>query len=368
MIISLVPYKIFPVKTGGEKAIALLTKYLAQRMPLICVTVKSNTPSSTRDFRMLNLLSDSRLRYINFFYFFLLGKLIREYKATHLLLEHPYYGWLGVLLKWFKGVKLVIRSHNIESQRWKSIGKWWWPVLYQYEKWVHRQADYNLFITNEDKTYALENYSVNKEKCMIATYGIMSKTIPLKDQRQKSAAFLRSEHNIKEDEIILLFNGMFNYKPNRDALKLLLNDVVPLLATSGLKYKLIICGSNIPPEIVNSAPANTIVAGFVNDIDLYLKGTDVFLNPITDGGGIKTKLVEALGYNLSSVSFKSGATGVPLHLTGNKLYVAPDGDLQEFARCIQKAAVSVSENIPEAFFEHFNWEKIAVQIEKFINS
>ncbi len=37
-----------------------------------------------------------------------------------------------------------------------------------------------------------------------------------------------------------------------------------------------------------------------------------------DGGGIKTKLVEALGYNMNVVTTTSGAIGVPLSITGEK--------------------------------------------------
>ncbi len=51
------------------------------------------------------------------------------------------------MLKWFTGVKLIVHSHNIEGLRWKTLGKWWWKGLWIYEKWVHRQADLQLFQT-----------------------------------------------------------------------------------------------------------------------------------------------------------------------------------------------------------------------------
>ena len=104
-ILSLVSYKIFPAKLGGQKGIALFNEYLAKETNLICATVKSNDPAFAKGYSMLNVLSNSSFRYINPFYFFTISKLIKQYQVTHLLLEHPYYGWLGILLKWITGVK-----------------------------------------------------------------------------------------------------------------------------------------------------------------------------------------------------------------------------------------------------------------------
>ena len=41
---------------------------------------------------------------------------------------------------------------------------------------------------------------------------------------------------------------------------------------------------------------NLVYAGFVNDVDVYYKGADLFINPVNSGGGLKTKLVEAIGF------------------------------------------------------------------------
>ena len=67
------------------------------------------------EYEVLNVLSNSKLRYINLFYFFTLRNIIRKKKITHFIIEHPYYGWLGFCSKWFCKIKLVVHSHNIES-------------------------------------------------------------------------------------------------------------------------------------------------------------------------------------------------------------------------------------------------------------
>jgi len=68
-VLSLVSYKIFPAKLGGQKGIALFNKYFSEYHNLICVTVKANDPALA-NYTVLNILTDSKLRYINVFYFF----------------------------------------------------------------------------------------------------------------------------------------------------------------------------------------------------------------------------------------------------------------------------------------------------------
>ena len=96
-VLSLVSYRFLPPKMGGQKGIAFFYDYLAVHVNLTCVTTKENDPSAVSNYEVLNILSNSGLRYINIFYFFTLRKIIREKKITHLIIEHPYYGWLGVL-------------------------------------------------------------------------------------------------------------------------------------------------------------------------------------------------------------------------------------------------------------------------------
>jgi len=50
--------------------------------------------------------------------------------------------------------------------------------------------------------------------------------------------------------------------------------------------------------------------------------------------GIKTKLVESLSFDTPSISFSSGAIGVPLNVTGGKLVVVPDSDIFAFGNAV----------------------------------
>jgi len=59
-----------------------------------------------------------------------------------ILIEHSYLGWLGILLRALTGKPFVIHSHNIEAQRFKIAGKFWWKLYEQYERFVHAKANH----------------------------------------------------------------------------------------------------------------------------------------------------------------------------------------------------------------------------------
>jgi len=176
-VLSIVPYKIFPAKFGGQKGIANFNEYFSKHHNLYCITVKENVANAA-PYTIFNTLSNSRLRYINIFYFFLFKKIIRRYHVSHIILEHPYYGWLAILLKKFCSVKLIAHSHNIEAERFRTTGKWWWKILWHYEKYVHGHADFTFCITEEDRQYFIKEYKLLLTKTTVITFGISWNTIP----------------------------------------------------------------------------------------------------------------------------------------------------------------------------------------------
>lgn len=367
-VLSIVPYKIFPAKLGGQKGIALFNEYLARETALVCITVKSNQPGFAKGYLLLNVLSDSFYRYINPFYFFAVRKLLVEHGATHLILEHPYYGWLGIFLKWVTGVKLIVHSHNMEAMRWKSLGRWWWKILWLYERQTHRKADYNLFIHDDDKAYAIKQFKLDPFRCITMTYGIEWDRIPPQEEIRKAKVKLRNDYNISQAESILLFNGDFNYQPNLLALYKIIDTIDPILRQKkDFRYRIIICGRGIPMALTETNHPSIIYAGFVDDISIYFKGADVFLNPVTEGGGIKTKLVEALGYNLNAVSTFIGAIGIDPGMCNGKLLICNDGDWDLFCTGIVDASL-VKADIGPAYFEHFYWGYSVGRIARFIES
>ena len=355
-ILALIPYKVFPPNMGGQRAIALFYRSLCKIIPLTAFTIKDNI--SDEDFEIINTISNSKIRYLNPFLFFQLKKIANQKQATHILFEHPYYAWLIFILKFFTNFKVIIHSHNIESARFRSIGKWWWKILWHYEKWAYENATTIWFITENDKQYAIENYSIAASKSFVIPYGTNLDSLPLENEIDESKKILKQKHQIKSDDNVLLFNGALGYKPNIDAVKNIVEKINPILLKANYRYKIIICGKGLPAEFNDLKDfENIIYAGFVEDIDLYFKACDVFINPVVDGGGIKTKLVEALGFGKNCVSTKNGAIGVDKNLTEGRLKIVEDNNWNLFADEIIHSFVQQNKN--EIFYQTFNWKYIA---------
>ncbi len=357
----LAPYPVYPATSGGKKFIAHFHEYLWEQAPVEFIGVKENEIPSFAAEHFHTILGSSFLRYANLFLYFRVKKLIKKTGITVLVINHPYFGWLGVLLKKFAGIKIVLQSHNIEAERFKTLKKNWWKVLRSYEKHIHRQMDHNFFITDEDKFYAIENYELNPEKCSTITYGTELSAAPGTDEKTTAAETLRKLYGIKSSEKIFLFNGSLSYQPNFEAVAFIVNEIEPNLRNvENLNYKIIICGKGLPDIFIqNTKNDHIIFTGFVDDISLYFKGADIFLNAVVTGGGIKTKLVEALAYDLSAVSTISGAIGIDAAMTGNKLLQVKDGDWTAFAQAT--ALMDSSKNIPATFYENFYWKNIVAK-------
>jgi len=358
-VISLIPYKILPAKMGGEKGIALFNEYLGKHVHLTGISTKGNDASLAKNYRFLNVLTDKRIRYANVLLYFKIRRLIRHYKATHLIIEHPYYGWLAYLLRKTMPITLIVHSHNIEFQRFQSLGRWWWQLLKYYEKWVYNISDINFFISEDDRQTAIESLRVEADKSSVITYGVEIAGIP--QDRVRCKAEISTRHDIGPGEKILLFNGALSYSANFEALKVILEHINPLLLSKDIRYKILICGKGLPDsfnELKEYSDKNIIYAGFVDDISAYFKASDIFLNPVMYGGGVKTKLIEAIAYNNTVISTKTGATGIIRDVCGDKLSIIPDLDWTAFAEAIV-LQLQGNAQTPRSFYDYYYWEPIA---------
>ena len=358
-ILSIIPYKILPAKLGGEKGIAVFNEYLAKKTDLIGVTTRNNDPALAKGYRLMNFLSDNRSRYGNIFLFRKIKKITQKEGITHLITEHPYYGWLASMLRKATGVTWIVHSHNIEYMRSKSIGRKWWKALKWYESWAYRHADKVFFISGDDMKHAIEELGVKAYKALVVTYGIEIAGIP--SDKAGIRNVIEQKHGINAVEKILLFNGALYHSTNYDALKIILDEINPLLiASQHFKYKIVVCGKGLPDffnDLKDYADKNVIYAGFVDDISVYFKAADIFLNPILSGGGVKTKAIEAIAMDCTVVSTELGAMGIKRDVCGNKLKVVKEGDWKMFSELVMLSENDQS-HTPQEFFDYYYWERI----------
>ena len=102
-------------------------------------------------------------------------------------------------------------------------------------------------------------------------------------------------------------------------------------------------------------------AGFVNDIDQYTKAADILLNPVNTGGGVKTKMIEALGLGATVIATENGAIGVDKSVCGEKLKVVGNDDWEGFVKKITETT-NQDDEIPEEYYEKYAWVNIVQKV------
>lgn len=356
-IVSIAWYKILPPKFGGQKGIALFNKYLAKRYSFTCLCSKNNKPGDDINYKVIPSLPVSKRQFMDPFCWEKIKRITASENATHILLEHPYYAIAAYRAAKAIGVRLILHAHNIEFLRFRQMGKWWWRLLYYYEKWAHRKADLVLFKTLEEKEYAINQFAIEKNKCLVIPYGIEKSDSPDHDSARQ---FLCKQYGIKENEKILAFAGTLDYEPNAKAVENIYKEIAPRLDKKGFYYKIILCGRNKDKRYRYlqqlSHPA-VIHAGEVEDIGIYLAGADSFINPVQTGGGVQTKNIEALAHHGNVVGFESKFDTDAIEKADEKIFAALDGDWEHFANQIIKSAAK-REMTSSAFFDYYYWENI----------
>ena len=363
-ILVIAPYQYLPYFSGGQKSIAQFLDYLGKDIDLTVVSVPQNDPSLIKSYKFLPWLKEkSSSRYADRSLGSKLTSLIKDENFDAVIWEHPYYAWLARIVKNRTGIKTILHIHNIEYQRFRSTGKWWWWIMRSYEKWFFKKADLILFVSPDDKKFAIEKWKIDEQKCIEVAFGVEISHSPADKEQCKQR--LKGTHNIANNERILLFNGLLDYKPNLDALMVILQAINPLLVSrNNFKYKIIICGKRLPGELrslEDYADKNVLYAGFVDDIESYFKGADLFLNPVQSGGGIKTKMVESIAFGTTVITTETGAAGIHKDICGDKLVVVADDKWNDFAAAIIEH-VDKNETTPASYYQYYYWGNIVKKV------
>jgi polysaccharide biosynthesis protein PslH len=351
-LLSLVWYKVLPAKYGGQKGIACFNQSLGKLFPLVCLCSADNEPPSGLSYPVYAALGPGKKQLLKPFVSKKIGYYLSKEQCTHLLLEHPYYGFSAVKACRRAGVKLIVHSHNIEFQRFRQLGKWWWPLLKLYEQWVHRNASLSIFKTALDCDYAIRHFGLAPAKCTVIPFCTDRPVLT-----ERAGQWVRMEHNILAEEKILLFPGTLDYMPNAKAVTFIYEKLAPELDKTGIPYRIIICGRNKEKKFAylrHYHHPSVIMAGEKEDIGPYFSAASVFINPVQSGGGIQTKNIEALSYGLPVVCYEATGTGIPPDLCGGLLLLAEDD--AAFMQAVIKALREPAGNLPAAFFDTFSWD------------
>ncbi|MGA2625211.1 MAG: glycosyltransferase family 4 protein [Bacteroidota bacterium] len=125
------------------------------------------------------------------------------------------------------------------------------------------------------------------------------------------------------EALSLVFVGTFLHSPNVDAAIWLCEKIFPLVSKEFPEAKLYVIGPHPPAALstIASRQPGIHILGFVEDVDSYLRRGSVFVAPLRFGGGVKTKILNALAHGIPVVTTKIGIEGIE-GIDSNNILVA----------------------------------------------
>ena len=116
--------------------------------------------------------------------------------------------------------------------------------------------------------------------------------------------------DVSEADASMVFVGNFEHPPNVDALRRIVEGVLPAVREQLPAARLVVVGA-APPRNLVERPGVT-ATGQVETAEPYLAEAAVVLGPVWRGGGMRVKVLEALAAGKAVVTTKLGADGIGL--------------------------------------------------------
>ncbi len=108
----------------------------------------------------------------------------------------------------------------------------------------------------------------------------------------------------------LLFTGMMNYEPNREAVRYFVKEILPLIRAEVPYATFHIAGANPTPEVTALTADSVYIHGSVPDMRPYFHQASVVVVPLLHGGGTRLKILDAAACGKPIVSTSVGAEGL----------------------------------------------------------
>lgn len=270
--------------------------------------------------------------------------------------------------KIFNSNKLILNQHNVEYVTLHNLAnsivnplrRALYDIeaqrLYQYEKRCYRNLNIRLFtfVSIEDKNFFERRWG--RLNTLLVPVG---------------AEVYKYEENRKKQNIISYF-GKMSYPANVEAALWFSNQVFPIIQKEIPESRFYIVGKDPAKRLLELSEnnSNIVVTGTVDKIDDYYKQTDLVVVPLSHGGGVKVKVIEALGYGKLLVSTAKGIEGTTFR---NKKELMTAESAEEFARICINALQNIScyEEIRRCGYENirknFTWEAVVDKFEQELN-
>jgi glycosyltransferase involved in cell wall biosynthesis len=353
-----VPYPILPTDEGGRVRAFNLLKYHSRNGKAILFSPRSIAYSSEHlPFRVYQTTPARRINQIIHPAFMRRAYAIAwDERPDVFVAEYPWSGLHAAYLARRLGVPFVYDAPNVEADRFRATGARTWPAIAMYERVITRLAD-AVFAVSEDDRVRFRRRGVSENKLQVVPNGIDPSVLrPDAASRDR----VRRDLGLPEDTRMILFFGQLDYAPNREAVGLIHDEVLPRLDALGGQYMFIIAGKNgekmrsfyVHPRLRFTGPVPAIAD--------YINAADAVAVPVCSGGGTRLKVLESVACGAPVVSTTAGAEGVDTAACGDLLTVVDDWD--SFVRALASGTTRPRGNVPAAFIDMYSWAHIVDRI------
>ena len=167
----------------------------------------------------------------------------------------------------------------------------------------------------------------------------------------------------------ILFLGSLDWRPNLDAVGLLLDRIFPVVRAAEPAARLLLVGRKPAPALVQKirgAPGVELHAD-VPDVRPFLASSGVMVVPLRIGGGSRLKILEAMAAGLPVISSRVGAEGLKLvpgeHFIAADEHEAVAGALVSWIRDPRPARAMAGRS-RSFVLDRYDWDTMAERLER----
>ena len=243
-----------------------------------------------------------------------------------------------------------------------------WKKMLNYEKKILPQFTQTVLVSEVDKDWILK--FCPQAKISIIPAGVdcdyftpeEKGTVPL-----GTVPF--SPFSLEQPSV--LFRGVMNFPPNRDAVLYFYHHILPLIKKQIPNLIFYIVGKDPPREILKLHDGiHTFVTGLVPDLRPYIAGSTVNICPLLSGSGIKNKILEAWAMEKPVVATSIACGGIQIEHRKNIL-IADDAKTfaQSVTELIHKPELryEIGKNGRELVKNQYSWENSISKFEEIYN-
>ncbi|UCB60250.1 MAG: glycosyltransferase family 4 protein [Candidatus Bathyarchaeota archaeon] len=243
---------------------------------------------------------------LNPFYFRDAESFMKHSQVDIIHCELLWSAFAGVFLKTRFKKPLLLVQHNVESLKFKQMGKMaYYRFLRKIERFCCEKADKIVVVSEVDKNSLLTLYNLPEDKISVVRNCVNPDIFKF---NQQDRDFVRRKFEVDNETIVITFVGKLDYFPNAVAVKNIAEQVYPAIIKNHSKTKFLVVGDHFESHL-RYQQKNLVFTGYVDDLPSYLSASDIVVAPIYSGSGTRLKTLEAASCSRPIVSTKKGVEG-----------------------------------------------------------